>query len=76
MSYWKIWLFTGYATGGCVHDIHWGECFAWTPVLITYNGIHAQVQRGEWGSGGSTPRKIFASHPLQIAREHLLSFVI
>ena len=25
MSYWKIWLFTGCAIGGYVHDIHLGN---------------------------------------------------
>ena len=76
MSYWKIWLFTGCTTSGCAHDTHLGNVFAWTLVLITYNDISAQVEKGEWGSGGSAPRNIFASHALQIAGERLLSFVI
>ena len=59
-----------------MHDIHLGNAFAWTPFLITYNGISAQVQKGECWFGGGDPRKSFASHDLQIARERFLSFVI
>ena len=56
---------------------HIWEVFRMDPTaLITHNGISGQVEKGEWGSGGWAPRKIFASHVLQIARERLLSFVI
>ena len=47
-----------------------------SPILVTYNGIHAQLQKIERRPGGGAPRKIFASHALQIAGKYLFSFVI
>ena len=59
-------------------DIHWVNVLARprSPILVTYNGIHGQVHNTERGPGGSAPRKMFASHALQIAGKYLFSFVI
>ena len=53
-----------------------GECVGQTPILVTYNGIHAEMGKRERGPGGSAPRKFFTSHALQIAGKYLFSFVI
>ena len=47
-----------------------------SPILVTYNGIHAQLEKRERGPGGEAPRIIFPSHSLQIAEKYLFSFVI
>ena len=47
-----------------------------SPILVTYNRIHAQLEKTEGGPGGGAPRKIFPSHALQIAGKYLFSFVI
>ena len=62
----------------CVLDIHWGNVLVRprSPILVTYNGIHAQLQKTEGRPGGRVPRKIFASYALQIAGKHLFNFVI
>ena len=56
----------------CVLDIHLGNVLPRTAILITYNGLHAKMQKTEQGSGSN----IFASHAFQIAGKRLLSFVI
>ena len=56
--------------------MHLGNVLAWTPILVTYNGIHVEMENIEWGPGGSAPKTIFTSHALQIAGKYLLSFVI
>ena len=48
-------------------DIHWRNVLARPRFSVTYNGIHAEVQKEERGPGGSAPREIFASRALQIA---------
>ena len=60
----------------CVLDTHSGNVLARTPILFTYNRIHAKMEKTEEGSGGGALRKIFASHALQIAGKRLISFVI
>ena len=47
-----------------------------SPSLVIYNKIHAKLQKRERGPGGSAPRKIFATHALQIAGKYLFSFFI
>ena len=38
----------------CVLDIHWGNVLARSrsPIVVTYNGIHAQLQSIDGGPGG------------------------
>ena len=55
--------------------IHFGTVLTRTPILVTHSGIHVKMENTEGGSGGSAPRKIFASHALQIAGKCLLSSV-
>ena len=55
--------------------IYMGECVSQTPILVTYNGIHAEMQNIERGPGGGAPRKIFTSHALQIAGIYFFRFV-
>ena len=55
--------------------MHLGNVLAWTLILVTYNGIHVEMENREREPGGSAPRKIFASHALQIAGKCLLSSV-
>ena len=55
--------------------MHMGNVLAWTPILVTYNGIHIDMEGTRRGPGGVAPRKIFAGHALQIAGKSLLSSV-
>ena len=55
--------------------IHCGNVLARAPVLVTYSGIHVEMENTEGGPGGSALRKIFASHTLHIAGKCLLSSV-
>ena len=55
--------------------IHFGNVLARTPILVTYSGIHVEMENTEGGPGSGAPRKIFASHALQIAGKCLLSSV-
>ena len=43
-----------------------GKFFAWNPVLVTYNGISIQGQKGEQGSGGSAHRKFLLATPFRL----------
>ena len=47
-----------------------------SPILVTYNGIHAHLEKTERGPGGGAPRKSFPNNALQIAGKYLFSFVI
>ena len=55
--------------------IHFGNVLARTPILVTYSGIHVEMEKREGGPGGGASRKIFASNALQIAGKCLLSSV-
>ena len=59
----------------CVLDIHWREYVSQTTILVIYNGIHAEMEKRELGSGVSAPRKSFAKQALSIAGKYLSSFV-
>ena len=37
--------------------IHLGSVLAWTPILVTYNGIHVEMEKTERGPGGGAPEK-------------------
>ena len=52
-----------------------GNVLAWTPIVVTYKGIHVEMENIDRGPGGEAPRKIFAGHALQIAEKCLLSSV-
>ena len=49
-----------------MHDTHLGKCFAWTPVLITYNDISAQVEKENGVLGASPPEKLLLATPFRL----------
>ena len=55
--------------------MHVENVLAWNPILVTYNGIHGEMENIEQGPGGRVPRKIFAGHALQTAGKCLLGSV-
>ena len=55
--------------------IHFGNVLARPLILVTYSGIHVEMEKREGGPGGGAPNKLFTSHALQIAGKYLLSSV-
>ena len=47
-------------------DIHLGFVLARTLILVTYDGIRAQMQKTEQGSGGSAPEKFLLAMPFRL----------
>ena len=39
---------------------------AWTPISVTYNGIHVEMEKTERGPGGGAPRKILLATPFRL----------
>ena len=37
-----------------------------SPILVTYNGIHAQLEKTERGPGGGAPIKFFLATPFRL----------
>ena len=46
--------------------IHLGNVLARTLLLVTYNGIHVEMENIEWGPGGGAPRKILLATPFRL----------
>ena len=52
----------------CVLDRHWGNVLARprSPILVTYNGIHAQLQKTEGGQGAEPLEKDLLAMPFRL----------
>ena len=46
--------------------IHLGNVLAWTLILVTYNGIHVEMESMEREPGGGAPRKILLATPFRL----------
>ena len=46
--------------------IHFGNVLARTPILVTYSGIHVEMENTEGGSGGGAPEKFLLATPFRL----------
>ena len=46
--------------------IHFGNVLARTPILVTYSGIHVEMEKTEGGLGAEPPEKFLLATPFRL----------